>query len=62
MPKTIAPPEPRPTAKRDTMKNRVVRVDDDTWDAAVARAKREGLPIADVVRHYLREYGQGADA
>ena len=59
-PKTITAPAPRPSSDSDTMKNRVVRVDEETWSAAVKRAKRDGLPIAEVVRHYLKEYGAGA--
>ena len=49
----------RPKALDEPMKNRTVKVDDPTWDAASARAAREGLPIAEVVRHYLREYAAG---
>ena len=42
------------------VRSRVIRVDDPTWDAAVARAAADGISLAAVVRHYLREYGAGA--
>lgn len=61
----IAPPAPRSpigerVADEHRMKNRVVRVDDVTWNAAKERAARDNLPMADVIRHYLREYAAGA--
>lgn len=54
-PDMIAPPTPTPI-----MRNRNFKCDDSTWDEAAARAKRDGLTMSEVIRHYLREYGSRA--
>ena len=43
----------------EPMKNRVVRVDDNTWKAAQERADREGKTLSEVIRRYLQRYGRG---
>lgn len=50
-----APPTTRAT-KEDRKKNRVIRVEDELWDAAAEQAARDGIPLAEVIRHYLRAY------
>lgn len=42
--------------KDDATKTRVVRVTDEIWEAAMARAKKEGIPLSDVIRKALIEY------
>lgn len=62
----IAPPAPvvpaEPIDETAPMKNRGVRIDEATWRRAGDRARREGLTVADVIRHYLREYAGGDTA
>lgn len=52
-PPAVSRPEPVRTAP---MKNRMFRCDDATYEAARARAREDGLELAEVIRHYLREY------
>jgi hypothetical protein len=52
-PPTYAPDMPAPK------KNRVVRVEDPTWDAAMRRADAEGVKLSEIVRGWLREYARG---
>jgi Mn-dependent DtxR family transcriptional regulator len=57
---------------RSRTNNRVVRVSDDLWDAAKAKAEQQGERISDVIRRALADYvgnpnatgvhGRGADA
>ncbi len=42
----------------DPMKNRVVRVDDPTWSAAVAAAKRKDEPLSAAIRRFLKGYAK----
>ncbi len=49
----VAEPAPKPIGN---LKGRMVRMDDETWEAALAKAQANGLSMTDVVRHYLREY------
>jgi hypothetical protein len=37
-------------------KNRVIRIDDETWELAKARAQREGHSVAFLVRQFLEDY------
>lgn len=57
MPNTM-PDIDRPAAKSGTGKIRNVRVEDQLWSAASERAKRDGMTISEVVRHYLAEYAR----
>lgn len=57
--KTKLPAVRPPTTAKIAMKNRVVRVDDPTWEGAAARAEAEGINLSEVIRHYLREYAAG---
>lgn len=54
LPKPASSPVAVPPAP---MRGRTIRVDDETWDRAFERAKRDGVDISKVIRHYLREYG-----
>lgn len=47
-----------PRSARVPMRNRTVKVDDETWQDAHAKASADGINLSDVVRHYLREYAQ----
>lgn len=38
--------------------NRAVRVEDGIWYSAMRRAEREGKALSEVIREFLREYGQ----
>lgn len=38
---------------------RGIRVPDDVWDAAKARAERDGTTVSEVVRRYLARWGKG---
>lgn len=49
----IKPPVHEPVTPK---KNRVVKIDDETWDAAMAKAQADGIPLSVVVRHYMRSY------
>ena len=51
----VAPPKKQTTP----MRMRALRCDDQTWDAAKARAEHDGIDLSEVVRHYLREYASG---
>jgi hypothetical protein len=55
-------PTIQPPTKPDVepMRKRVFYCDDPTWDAAMARAAADGVPLAKVLRHYLRGYAAGA--
>jgi hypothetical protein len=44
---------------RPPKKNRVIRVDDATWEAAMARAEAEGLLVSEEVRKFLERFGKG---
>jgi predicted HicB family RNase H-like nuclease len=48
-----------PPGPNDTP-NRNVRVSDEVWDAAMARAVAEGVSVSSVVRDALELYGQQA--
>ncbi len=37
---------------------RTIRVADEVWNPAMARAEREGRELHDVIREHLTEYGQ----
>lgn len=50
----------RPSKGADAMRSRTVRCDDPTWEKADERAKADGLDLGKVIRHYLREYANGA--
>jgi hypothetical protein len=39
-------------------KNRVVRVPDELWDAAQAKAKSEGKQLSTVIRRLLSQYAR----
>lgn len=39
-------------------RQRVVRVDDETWEAAAERAALERRPVSDVIRVALRAYAE----
>lgn len=41
-----------------TMKNRVVRVPDKTWDAAQAKAEQRGETVSAAVRRFLERYAK----
>ena len=43
------------------MKNRVVRVDDATWEAAIRKADARGENVSDVIREALRRYARRPD-
>jgi predicted HicB family RNase H-like nuclease len=47
---------PRPAPAGEVMKSRVVRCDDELWEAAGATAAAEGVSVSAVVRHYLQHY------
>lgn len=57
-PTTLPRPKSAPTPT-DAMPHRTIRVDKPTWNAAAERAKREGLTLSQVIRHYLHEYAEG---
>lgn len=40
------------------MKHRSIRVDDATWEAAIKRSRREGIPLGIVIRRFLAHYGK----
>lgn len=44
------------------MHNRNVRVSDEVWAAASARAEAEGTTLSRVLRDWLFDYAAGADA
>ena len=48
----------RPSKGAEAMRSRTFRIDDATWDAAAERAKRDGLDIGKVIRHYLTAYAE----
>jgi hypothetical protein len=52
LPRIGRPPKPADEVKR----SRTFRISDPEWEAAVARAKADGLDIGQVIRHYLRAY------
>jgi NRPS condensation-like uncharacterized protein len=52
---TMAAPDTR-KGDRSATKVRAVRVSDDVWEAALARAAENGETVADVVRAALIEY------
>src|SRR6478752_1647094 len=43
---------------KEPMKNRVVRVPDHIWDAANARADKDGDTVSDAIRRFLKRYGR----
>lgn len=43
----------------EPMPTHAIRVGNDEWEAAMARAKREHRALSDVVRIALRAYSQG---
>lgn len=46
---------------REVMRGHNIRVDDPTWDAAVARAEQDGIALSEAIRFWLQQYGSGAD-
>jgi hypothetical protein len=42
----------------DPMKNRVIRVDDTTWEAAQAAAKLKDEPLSAAIRRFLKGYAK----
>ena len=46
--------DPMPNAPRTP--NRAIRIDDDLWQAAQARAHQKGESVSDAVRRALRRY------
>jgi negative regulator of replication initiation len=47
-----------PGKRADGVKLRNVGVDDELWDAAMAKAKDRGESLSEVIRRKLREYLQ----
>ena len=45
-----------PNQPRDTNPARAVRVEDDLWQAAQAKAAANGESVSDVIRRALRRY------
>ena len=43
---------------RPAKKNRVIRVEDDVWDAAKRRADAEDQVLSEQIREFLRRYGR----
>lgn len=43
---------------RRPMKNRVIRVDDDTWDAAMRAADARDERLSEEIRRWLERYGK----
>ena len=41
--------------------NRHVRIEDDVWRAAQARAEREGVTISSRIREWVTAYARGED-
>lgn len=54
--KTLPKVKPPTPDAATPMKLRAMKIDDETWDAAMAKAQADGIPLAKVVRHYLRGY------
>ena len=50
----------RPLPRPAPMTGRSYRSSDTEHEAAMVKAKSEGLTLTDVIRHYLREYVAGA--
>lgn len=46
---------------RIPMKNRVIRVSDADWEAAMAASVRRGENLSEVIRECLRAYGRDDD-
>lgn len=44
------------TGKREVLPGRKARVDDDLWNAALTKARAEGIPLSELVRNWLTEY------
>ena len=43
---------------RPPMKNRMIRCDDATWDAAKARAEADDLVLSEEIRKFLERFGR----
>ena len=43
---------------RPPMKNRMIRCDDATWDAAKARAEADDLVLSEEIRKFLERFGK----
>lgn len=54
--KSAPPIPPPPVTLVAPMRPRNFRCDDETWEAAKARATADGTDVSDVIRYYLREY------
>lgn len=59
---TPAPaPAPAPTQRDDSKyaPARSVRIDDDVWSRARARAKSDGITISEVINRFVEGYAEG---
>lgn len=55
-------PEVRPSkGKRRGAPIRAVRISDATWEAATARAERDGTSVSAVARDFITAYASGED-
>jgi antitoxin component of RelBE/YafQ-DinJ toxin-antitoxin module len=43
---------------REPMKNRVIRVSDAVWEAALRKADEKGETVSEAVRKFLERYGR----
>jgi hypothetical protein len=50
---------PMPKVTDTPLVIRAIRVDDPTWDAALARAQDEGISMSALVRGWLADYAAG---
>jgi hypothetical protein len=50
---------PMPKVTDTPLVIRAIRVDDPTWDAALARAQDEGISMSALVRGWLSDYATG---
>jgi hypothetical protein len=41
---------------REGVQRRSFGIEDELWEAAIAKAKAEGRALAEVIREFLREY------
>jgi hypothetical protein len=57
-PKTAkkTPPPIKPPRARGPKRLRALKYDDELWEAAQARAAKDGLTMTALIEHYLRGY------
>ena len=45
--------------KEEVLPQRSMRIDNELWEAAMAKAKADGLTLSQVIRHLLKGYVEG---